>query len=161
EGGGSAARATAVTASATASAAGADLMPALVLVREDRHARDRARAAEVVREPDARPVDLTLAGAPAQLGRELVGHPDAGRADRMPVRLQPTGGIDGLLASERGAAVLDEPPALSPCAEPEILVVQDLGDGEAVVHLGEVDLGRPDPRLRVRLLGRAHRRLEA
>src|SRR3989442_14738663 len=63
--------------------------------------------------------------------------------------------------AEIGAPLLDEPAALAARAEAQVLVVEDLGDGEAVVHLGEVDLRRCNLRLCVGLLRGAHRGLEA
>src|SRR5213076_613746 len=131
------------------------------LVGEDRHARDRARAAQVVGEADLRALHLPRAGLAAELCRELVDHAHAGRAHRVAVGLEPARGIHRLLAAEIGAPLLDEPAALAARAEAQVLVVQDLGDGEAVVHLGEVDLRWRHLRLRVGLLGGAHRGLEA
>src|SRR5438067_473307 len=131
------------------------------LVGQDRHARDRARAAQVVGKADLRALHLPRAGLAAELCRELVDHAHAGRAHRVAVRLEPARGIHRLLAAEIGAPLLDEPAALAARAEAQVLVVQDLGDGEAVVHLGEVDLRWRHLRLRVGLLGGAHRGLEA
>src|SRR5207249_3969196 len=131
------------------------------LVGQDRHARDRARAAQVVGEADLRTLHLPRAGLAAELWRELVEHAHASRADRVPVRLEPARGIHRLLAAEIGAPLLDEPAPLAARAKAQVLVVQDLGDGEAVVYLGKVDLRRRQLRLRVGLLGGAHRGLEA
>ena len=60
-----------------------------------------------------------------------------------PNDLSPPLGLTGLLAAERRASFLDEAPALAAAAEAEVFVVEDLGDGEAVVHLGEVDVVAP------------------
>ena len=51
----------------------------------------------------------------------------------------------------RGRAALEERRPLAPAAEPEVLVVHELGDGEAVVALDEVELRARvvDPGLRV------------
>src|SRR5262249_13097314 len=108
------------------------------LVGEDRDAGDRGRTTEVVREPDLRPLHLALAGLAAQLGGELVDHSHAGRAHGVAIGLEASRDVHRLLPPERGPAFLDEPAALPPAAEAEVLVVQDLRDGEAVVHLGEV-----------------------
>src|SRR3989442_1541001 len=54
-----------------------------------------------------------------------------------------------------------QPPSLSLRAETEVLGVRDLGPGEAIVHLGEVDVTRSDARHRVGLAGRRLRRAEA
>src|SRR2546430_4290035 len=130
------------------------------LATEDRHAGHRPGAAQVVREADPGPLHLPLARLAAELRHELVDHAHAGGADRVPVRLETARRVHRLLAAERRTPLLDESAALAAAAEAEILVGQDLGDGEAVVHLGEVDGVGADPRLRVGLLRGAHRRLE-
>src|SRR5204863_6418177 len=83
------------------------------LVGQDRHARDRARAAQVVGEADLRALHLPRARLAAELRRELVDHAHAGRPHRVAVRLEPARGIHRLLAAEVGPPLLDEPAALA------------------------------------------------
>ena len=59
-----------------------------------------------------------------------------------PNDLSPPLGLTGISPPMRRPPLVDEAPALAARAEAEVLVVQDLGDREAVVHLGEVDVLR-------------------
>ena len=60
-------------------------------------------------------------------------------------------------AAEADRAALDEAPALALRAEAEVLELDDHGDGEAVVELGDVDVGGRDARHRERVAARLHR----
>src|SRR5262245_24755645 len=128
---------------------------------EHHHARDRARPPYVVRQPELRVLHLALAGLAAKLRHALRDHAHAARADRMPERLEAPARVDREAAVERRLALLLEPPTLTFLAEPQVLDVRDLGPGEAVVHLGEVDVAWRDASHRVRLLRRRLRRTEA
>ena len=68
--------------------------------------------------------------------------------------------VHGEPPAHRSVAQLDERGSAEPVAEPEVLVVDELDAGEAVVHLGDVDVSGSDARHRVRLLRRFHRRRE-
>src|SRR2546427_6467077 len=129
----------------------------LLAVGEHGDAPDRARAAQVVREADLGVLHLPRAGLVPELLTHLVDHAHAGRADRVPERLEAAARVDGHLAADRGAAVGHVAPALARGAEPEALVVEDLRDREAVVHLGEVEVLRRDAGLLVRRLRRLAR----
>src|SRR5690242_5100782 len=118
---------------------------------EDDDARHRARAADVVREPELGVLHLTRAGLVAQLGDALVDHPHAARPDRVAERLEPAARVHGDVAFERGPPLLREPAAVALLAEAEVLRVGDLRPREAVVDLGEVDVARRDAGHRVRL----------
>src|SRR5207247_217377 len=108
-------------------------------------AGDRARAAHVVREAELRVLHLAAAGLAAQLRHALVDHAYAARPDRVAERLEPAARIHRDVALERRAALLDQLPALALLAEAQVLDVRYLGPGEAVVHLGEVEVPRRDP----------------
>src|SRR5947207_15473388 len=131
-------------------------------VAEHGDAPDRARAAQVVREADLGTLHLPRAGLVPELLTHLVDHAHAGRADRVPERLEAAARVDGHLAAvDRRAALGHVAPALARGAEPEVLVVEDLRDREAVVHLGEVEVLRRDAGLLVRRLRRLARGGEA
>src|SRR2546426_12328832 len=131
-------------------------------VGEHGDAPDRARAAQVVGEADLGILHLPRAGLMPELLTHLVDHAHAGRADRVPERLEAAARVDGHLAAvNRRAALGDVAPALARGAEPEVLVVEDLRDREAVVHLGEVEVLRRDAGLLVRRLRRLARGGEA
>src|SRR2546427_5746432 len=122
-------------------------------------AGDGAGTAHVVREAELRVLHLAAAGLAAELRHALVDHAHAARPDRMPEGLEPAARVHREVALERRAALLDELPALALLAEAQVLDVRYLGPGEAVVHLGEVEVPRRDPGRRIRLarggLGRA------
>ena len=61
------------------------------------------------------------------------------------------------LAAEADAPALDEAPALALRAEAEVLQLRDHGDGEAVVELGDVDVGGLHAGHRERLAPGLHR----
>src|SRR5262245_2960497 len=105
-------------------------------VAENTDAAHRPRPAELVSEADPRILDLSLTGLSAELHGELGDHAHAGGADRMAERLETARRVDRLVTTEGRAAVLDETAAFAPCTEAEVLVVENLGDGEAVVHFG-------------------------
>ena len=71
----------------------------------------------------------------------------------MPTGLEAAAGIDGHRATRPGLVGTDEIDRLARRRQTEVLHSDYLGDREAVVHLGEVDVGRRDVRLSVRLPG--------
>ncbi len=83
---------------------------------------------------------LSLLGLTAQLPPALGQLCDPCRTDRMPLGKQPAGGVhrdpsvEGRLPLQRGN------PSFALVEEAEILDVEDLGDGEAVVDLSDVDV---------------------
>ena len=130
---------------------------------QDGDRADRAWPSQVVAQPQARVLHLSPLGAALELLGDFAEHAAAGGADGMAEALQATAGVDRDLAVDVRVTLADELRAFALLTELKILAVQDLGDGEAVVHLGEVDLlgGVLDPRLLVRLLRRGLRRREA
>src|SRR5262245_7746277 len=107
---------------------------------QDRHARDGARAADVVHQTELGIFDLARTALPAQLRDDLVDHAYAAGADGMAEGLEPAARIYWNIAGERRAPLFDELGPLALLGEAEILIVSDLGPGEAVVHLGDIDL---------------------
>ena len=126
---------------------------------EDGDRRHRGGTTDVVRECDTRAVDL-VGRLAAQLLEQLDALRDAGGARRMALGLQPAARVHGEPPAHRGLPRLDERGTAEAVAEPEVLVVDELDTGEAVVHLGDVDVGRSDARHRVRLPRGLHRRRE-
>src|SRR5437588_1949477 len=98
---------------------------------------DRAGAAEAdhMGEAEIRALDLPLAGLAAQMRRHLVDVGDAGRAERVALREQPSGDVHRDLAAERRGAAVDHLSRLAVLAEAQVLVMEDLGGGETVVEL--------------------------
>src|ERR687887_2124865 len=94
-------------------------------VGEDRHAPDRARAAQVVGEPDFRILHLPRPGPVPELLADLVDHAHTGRADRMAERLEAAARVHGDLAADRRASLAHVPPPLPRPTQPEVLVVED------------------------------------
>src|SRR3990167_3913350 len=105
------------------------------------HARP---AADHVRKAELRVPDLPLSGIAAQVSGDLVDVGDAGSAQGMAFGQQPAGDIHRDAAAQLGVAVVDQPSRLAVGAEAEVLVVNDLGRGEAVVQLDEAEVLRPD-----------------
>ena len=68
---------------------------------------------------------------------------------------EPAVRVDREPAAQRNRSALDEGAPLALPAEPEVLDLAEDGEGEAIVDLGDVDVGRPDPGHRER----ARRRL--
>ena len=64
----------------------------------------------------------------------------------------------GMRAAEVDLAAGDERPALALRAEPPVLELQQHGDREAVVHLGDVDVVRAEAGSAVQRLGHRLRR---
>src|SRR5437870_11227039 len=99
-------------------------------VGEHGDAPDSARATQVVGEADLGILHLPRAGLVPELLAHLVDHAHAGGADRVAERLEAAARVDRhLTAVDRGAALGDVAPALTRCAQPEVLVVQALRGG--------------------------------
>src|SRR5690606_36764852 len=110
-------------------------------------------AADVVGEADACAVDLVVRLA-AQLLEDLDALRHAGRTRRMALGLEAAAGVDRLPAAHVVVAGLDESVAFEAWGEAQILVGDQLDAGEAVVHLGAIDVRRAQARHRIRLPGR-------
>ena len=105
-------------------------------------------------EPDGGALDLAVACLTAEVGADLPDVGDAGRRDRMALRLEAARHVDRRLAVAPGRAGLEERHRLARLAQPEVVVVHELGRGEAVVQLDEVEVLGDDAGLLVRLLAR-------
>src|SRR5258708_7583616 len=88
--------------------------------RDEAHAAAR-HAAEVVRQPERRPLDLARPGLAAELQPHLVHHAQPGGADRVAERLEPAIGVDGESAVEIEETVHHVLPRRAARAEAEIL----------------------------------------
>src|SRR4030095_7879668 len=95
-------------------------------------------APERMGEPGLGAVDLARAGLAADLRDDLGDLRRAGCADRMPLRLQAAGGVDGNLAAEARATRLGRPAAGARLEEAETFGGDDLGDREAGVQVPDV-----------------------
>src|SRR5262245_51962938 len=129
---------------------------------EQAHQDRRGIAAERVRETDRRAVDLSRPRLAAELGDDLANLRRAGRADRMALGLEATGGIDRDLAAEARPPFLRREAAGPRLEEAEAFRRYDLRDGEAIVELDDVDVAGRLARLAIRALrrslGRRHAR---
>src|SRR6266849_5649688 len=130
----------------------------------NREYMDRARRtqADNVRHADLRIRDLPLPRATVlrQMPHDLADIRDAGCTQRMALREQSARYVDRTLAAEvrmYSAAFLDKLARLAIAAEPEVLVMHQLGRCEAVMQFREAHVSRSDPRHLVRLLRRAPR----
>ena len=94
--------------------------------RHEAHAASR-RAAQVVREPELRVLDLPRARLAAQLEPHLVHHAEPARADRVAEALEPAVGIHRLRAVAVEAAVEHVLPALPARREAHVLHQDQLG----------------------------------
>ena len=98
-------------------------------------------------------LDLTVAGLAAEVVAHLPDVGDAGGGDRVALRLQAAGHVHrGRAVTPRRAAV-EEVDGAALLAELEVVVVDELGGGEAVVELDEVEVLGADAGLLVGLLG--------
>src|SRR5438445_7201343 len=136
-------------------------MRSTLAAAEDHDAGHRPRAAHVVRQPELGLLHLSRPRLAPELRHALVDHADAARSDRMAEGLEPAARVHGNVPVERRSPLLHQPASLSLRAETEILGVRDLGPGEAIVHLGEVDVTRADAGHRVGLAGGGLRGAEA
>ena len=95
---------------------------------------------------------LDAAGCAGQLHRRQHMHRDAGGADRMALRFEPARGIDRQPAVLLGPAFEDGARALALRRQPHRLVFDQLGDGEAVMGLDQIEIVEAEPRLGQRAL---------
>jgi len=93
-----------------------------------------------VREPALGVWHLALTGAARHLIGDLLDHPHAGRADRMPACLEATGEVYRYVAPNRRSTGAQQRDPLAARAQTEILVVDELGDREAVVTFDDIEL---------------------
>ena len=115
-------------------------MPKLIAGDQDADGRRARFSALVVGQPEPRVLYLARAGLALELLVDLVQHPQAGRTDGVPEALQTAVGVHGQLALQRERAGLDVFLDLAPRAELQVFHDGELGDGEAVMHLGHADL---------------------
>ena len=116
---------------------------------------DAAGGAEAddVGQADLGALDLAVAGLAAEVVADLPDVGDAGGGDRVALGLQAAGHVHrGRAVAPRGAAV-EEVDGAALLAEQEVVVVDELGGGEAVVELDEVEVLGADAGLLVGLLG--------
>src|SRR6266550_4069573 len=102
-------------------------------------------SAVVVAEGDGGAGNLTGASLVAKLSEDLRGLGDAGGAERVPAADEAASRIDHDVATVIAASGRHERSGLALLAEAQLLVGDQLGDGEAVVDLGDVDIAGPDP----------------
>ena len=107
--------------------------------------------ADDVGHADRRALDLTVARLAAQLRGDLVDVGDAGHADRVALRQQSARHVHRARAVTPRTAPVDEVAGTAGLAQTEVVVVDELGGGEAVVQLDEVEVGRADACLLVGL----------
>ena len=105
-------------------------------------------------ETDLRALDLAIAGLTAQVMADLPDVGDAGRRDRVALRLQTARDVHRRAAVAERRTRLEEVDRATLGAQHEVVVVHELGGREAVVQLDEVEVLRTDARLLVRLLAR-------
>ncbi len=110
-------------------------------------------------EADLGAFDLTVAGFTAQVMADLPDVGDAGRGDRMTLRLETARHVHRRLAVTPRGTRVEEVGRAALFAQTEVVVVHELGGGEAVVQLDEVEIRRTDTGLLVGLLGRVLRQL--
>ena len=118
---------------------------------EDRDGGDAVerRAAEIVRQSEIHAGQLAFAGASQQLRVDLIGHAQARGADGVTETFQTAVDLARLRAVAVVAAGEDVGRRAALIGKPEILHRDKLGDGEAIVDLGQRELGAWvfDPRL--------------
>ena len=132
--------------------------PRVALHDDDDAARVRA-AADGVREPDPRAVDLARPGLAPQLVHELDDLAERRRAERLALRQQPAARVDR--AGRRRASVAPSASSfglLARRAEAELLVREQLAGGVGVLALDHVDVVGPDAGFLVGVVGRERRR---
>src|SRR5262245_63429528 len=91
------------------------------------------------------PGELALFRFEADLLDDVADLSYAGRADRMPFSLQPAARVDRFRAIARRVPGRRARTTLPPRHKAQIFESNDLGDSEAVMQLGELDVGRLDP----------------
>src|SRR3954451_24553560 len=99
-------------------------------------------------------LDLPVARLTAQLGGDLEHAGCAGHADRVTLGEQPARRVDRRGAVTPGCPPVDEVAGPAGLAQPQVVVVDELGGGEAVVELHQVEVLGAHARQLVRLVGR-------
>src|SRR5690606_32709920 len=84
--------------------------------------------------------DLAVAGLVAQMGDDLVDVGHTGGAQRASLGQQPAGDVDRHAPVAPGGTRIDEVAGAARRAQPQVVVVQQLGGGEAVVQLHQVQV---------------------
>ena len=95
-------------------------------------------------QPDAGALHLPAAGLAPQMGGDLVDVGDAGGAQRVALGEQPAGDVHRNAPAQGHVAVVDQPAGAAVPAQAEVLVVQDLCGGEAVVQFHQVHVVRTE-----------------
>ena len=109
---------------------------------EDVHGAGRAQPDDVG-QAHLGPLDLTVAGLAPEVRGHLVEVGDAGGPDGVALGDEPARHVDRRRPVAPGAPPVDEVAGPARLAQREVLVVDELGGGEAVVQLDEVEvLGR-------------------
>src|SRR5271163_2958876 len=134
-------------------------LPSVLVAGKDGDGRYRSGATNVVRQSNSRAVDLVLGLAP-QLVEQFVALRDTGGARWVTLGFQSAAGVDRNRTSHIVFPALDDLVRLEPVRESEIFVADQLDAGEAIVHLGDVDVTWGQPGHRHRRLGGLHRRRE-
>src|SRR5262249_40293701 len=106
----------------------------------------RAGQADHVGEANLGALDLPVARLAAQVRGHLVDVGDPGRPERVPLGQQATGDVHGDLAVAPRAAPVDPLTRAALRAQPQVVIVTQLGGGEAVVQFDQVQILRVDAR---------------
>ena len=99
-------------------------------------------AAVAVHQRDLGILDLARARVAAHLAHRFEHVKEPAAEPRVAARKQTAVGGDRQFAAEADASVLDEMSALAFFAEAEVFEFDDEGDGETIVNLRDVDVGR-------------------
>src|ERR1700722_13850659 len=99
------------------------------------------------------PVDLTVSGLAAQMGRHLVEVGDAGGPDRIAFGQQSAGYIDRQRSVPGRRTGVDEVAGAAGVAQAQIVVVDQFGGGEAIMQLHQIEILGADARRLVGLIG--------
>src|SRR5271156_1658532 len=103
---------------------------------------------------DLGPVNLTVSGLAAQMGRHLVEVGDASGPDRMALGQQSAGYVDRQRSIPGRRTGVDEVASAAGLAQAKIVVVDQFGGGEAIVQLHQIEILRTDARSLVSLIRR-------
>src|SRR5690348_17255539 len=116
---------------------------------EEAHEDGGRIASEGVGESGAGALDLALPRLPAELGDDLGDLSGARGTNGMALGLETARGVHGDLAAEARPALLGGHSARPGLEEAQALGSDDLRDGEAVVKLHHIDVGRRLPGLAI------------
>ena len=107
-----------------------------------------------MRKPDSGLAQLAKSCFATQLGDDFIDLADAGRADGMSLGFQPATDVDRFWAVAASLSFQGCLGAGPFGKEAQILYVQQLCDAKAIMHFGQVDVIRCEPRHRVSLFCR-------